>query len=125
MRPLLLATALTLALAAPLAASQDSRLPDIGSSAGELLTPARQAQYGGPADSVVLPGNPVENGIDPERVGRRVLEGILAKDRYILTHPDMRALVQGRFAGIMAGFDAADASPALAGMDYKTPAIGV
>lgn len=47
MRPLLLATALTLALAAPLAASQDSRLPDIGSSAGELLTPARQAQYGG------------------------------------------------------------------------------
>lgn len=47
MRPLLLATALTLVLAAPLAASQDTRLPDIGSSAGELLTPARQAQYGG------------------------------------------------------------------------------
>ena len=47
MRPLLLATALTLVLAAPLAASQDSRGPDIGSSAGELLTPARQAQYGG------------------------------------------------------------------------------
>ena len=47
MRPILLATALTLALAAPLAASQDSRLPDIGSSAGELLTPARQAEYGG------------------------------------------------------------------------------
>lgn len=38
---------MTLALAAPLAASQDSRLPDIGSSAGELLTPARQAEYGG------------------------------------------------------------------------------
>ncbi|TQM18008.1 putative Zn-dependent protease [Pseudoxanthomonas sp. 3HH-4] len=47
MRPILLATALTLALAAPLAASQDTRLPDIGSSAGELLTPARQAEYGG------------------------------------------------------------------------------
>ena len=47
MRPLLLATALTLALAAPLASPQESRLPDIGSSAGELLTPARQAQYGG------------------------------------------------------------------------------
>jgi predicted Zn-dependent protease len=44
---LLLATVLTLALAAPLASSQESRLPDIGSSAGELLTPARQAQYGG------------------------------------------------------------------------------
>lgn len=47
MRPLLLATVLTLVLAAPLASSQESRLPDIGSSAGELLTPARQAQYGG------------------------------------------------------------------------------
>jgi predicted Zn-dependent protease len=47
LRPLLLATVLTLALAAPLASSQESRLPDIGSSAGELLTPARQAQYGG------------------------------------------------------------------------------
>ncbi|MCW4453575.1 M48 family metalloprotease [Flavobacterium sp. MXW15] len=47
MRPLLLATALTLAIAAPLAAAQDTKLPDIGSSAGELLTPARQAEYGG------------------------------------------------------------------------------
>ncbi len=47
MRTLLLTAALTLALAAPLASAQDSKLPDIGSSAGELLTPARQAEYGG------------------------------------------------------------------------------
>ena len=47
MRPSLLALALTLAVAAPLALAQDSKLPDIGSSAGELLTPARQAEYGG------------------------------------------------------------------------------
>ena len=47
MRPLLLSAALTLALAAPLAGAQDAKLPDIGSSAGELLTPARQAEYGG------------------------------------------------------------------------------
>ena len=43
------ALALTLAggLAVPAAAAQDGlRLPDIGSSAGELLTPARQAEYG-------------------------------------------------------------------------------
>jgi len=38
---------LTLALAVPLAGAQESKLPDIGSSAGELLTPARQAEYGG------------------------------------------------------------------------------
>jgi predicted Zn-dependent protease len=42
----LLATALTLLVAAPLAIAQADRLPDIGSSAGELLTPARQQQYG-------------------------------------------------------------------------------
>jgi len=47
LRPLLLSAALTLALAAPWASAQDSKLPDIGSSAGELLTPARQAEYGG------------------------------------------------------------------------------
>ncbi|SBV35142.1 Protease [uncultured Stenotrophomonas sp.] len=47
MRTLLLATAVTLALATPLSFAQESRLPDIGSSAGELLTPARQAEYGG------------------------------------------------------------------------------
>lgn len=46
LRTLLLSAALTLALAAPLASAQDG-LPDIGSSAGELLTPARQAEYGG------------------------------------------------------------------------------
>ncbi|MGE8289906.1 MAG: M48 family metalloprotease, partial [Stenotrophomonas sp.] len=47
MRTLLLATAVTLALATPLSRADDTKLPDIGSSAGELLTPARQAEYGG------------------------------------------------------------------------------
>lgn len=47
MRTLLLATAVALALATPLSWAQESKLPDIGSSAGELLTPARQAEYGG------------------------------------------------------------------------------
>ncbi|PZS70371.1 peptidase [Stenotrophomonas maltophilia] len=51
MRALLLTTAVTLALAMPLAQAQaqaqaQEKLPDIGSSAGELLTPARQAEYG-------------------------------------------------------------------------------
>ncbi|RRN79148.1 M48 family peptidase [Pseudoxanthomonas sp. SGD-10] len=48
-RPLAAALLLTLMLApAGPAPAQDSlRLPDIGSSAGELLTPARQEEYGG------------------------------------------------------------------------------
>ena len=39
--------ALTFSLAAICAPAQDSRLPDIGSSANELLNPTRQAEYGG------------------------------------------------------------------------------
>ncbi len=46
MRRLLLATALTCCLGLPSAQAQSQGLPDIGSSAGELLTPARQAEYG-------------------------------------------------------------------------------
>ena len=48
MRPLLPAL-LTFALAAalaPAASAQDARLPDIGSSAGTVLSPAQQRQYG-------------------------------------------------------------------------------
>lgn len=84
---------------------------------------ARQAQYGGPTVSEVTQNSFVDNGIDPERVGKRVLEAVLANDPYIFTHPDMRGFVQMRFAAIMAGFDAADASPALEGMDYVTPTL--
>lgn len=44
MLPLALALGLTSAIGA--ATAQDSRLPDIGSSAGNLLSPAKQAEYG-------------------------------------------------------------------------------
>ncbi|KQW71049.1 short-chain dehydrogenase [Phenylobacterium sp. Root77] len=85
----------------------------------------RQEKFGGPTEPAATPGGSlVDNGIDPERVGRRVLEAVQNDERYIFTHPDMRGLVQGRFGRIMAGFDAADASPALDGMDYATPALG-
>lgn len=47
LRLLLLTAAVTLGLAMPLASAQDARLPDMGSSAGEVLSPARQAEYGG------------------------------------------------------------------------------
>ena len=85
----------------------------------------RQSQYGGP-----VPNNPVvgqshvDNGIDPEFVGRRVLEAVQNDERYIFTHPDMRGLVEQRFGRIMAGFEAAASSPALADLDYVTPSLG-
>jgi len=46
MRLLPAVAALTLSIAAVCASAQQSRLPDIGSSAGELLGPAQQAEYG-------------------------------------------------------------------------------
>ncbi len=42
----LLTAAITLAVASLATPAQDSRLPDIGSSAGELLTPSQQEEYG-------------------------------------------------------------------------------
>lgn len=42
----LLSAALILASAAPPAPAQETRLPDIGSSAGELLSPTQQEEYG-------------------------------------------------------------------------------
>lgn len=42
----LLSAAITLAIASVCAPAQESRLPDIGSSAGELLSPIKQEQYG-------------------------------------------------------------------------------
>ncbi|MDO9431959.1 MAG: SDR family NAD(P)-dependent oxidoreductase [Phenylobacterium sp.] len=84
----------------------------------------RQSQYGGPVpNNSVVGQSHVDNGIDPEFVGRRVLEAVQNDERYIFTHPDMRGLVEQRFSRIMAGFDAAAASPALADLDYVTPAL--
>jgi len=62
----------------------------------------------------------VQGGIDPARVGRRVLEAVQNNERYIFTHPGMRVAVQDRFSRIMAGFDQADASPALQGLEEPT-----
>ena len=42
----LLSAAVVLALGSVCASAQESRLPDIGSSAGELLTPRKQQEYG-------------------------------------------------------------------------------
>src|SRR5690554_1204262 len=46
MRSFLSAAALTLLFAGSPAGAQDSRLPDIGSSAGTVLSPAQQQEYG-------------------------------------------------------------------------------
>ena len=54
------------------------------------------------------------SGIPVEPVGRRVVEAVKANELYVFTHPGSRAAVADRFGRILAAFDAADASPALA-----------
>jgi NAD(P)-dependent dehydrogenase (short-subunit alcohol dehydrogenase family) len=86
----------------------------------------RQAKYGGPREAAPNGSSAlVQGGIDPARVGERVREAVENNELYIFTHPDMRAHVEHRFGRIMAGFDQATASPALAGMDYATPDINM
>ncbi|MEQ9146506.1 MAG: SDR family NAD(P)-dependent oxidoreductase [Parvibaculaceae bacterium] len=86
---------------------------------------ARQEEYGeaAPVDEGDLSGAAefVLNGLDPDRVGERVLEAIREDELYIFTHPDMRPAVEARFAGIMAGFDKAEQSETLKGTGYSSP----
>lgn len=77
----------------------------------------RPAAYGAqvaPLDESGFYTEAVENGIPAQVLANRVLEAVLADELYIFTHPEFRALVEARFAGILAGFDRAALSPALA-----------
>jgi NAD(P)-dependent dehydrogenase (short-subunit alcohol dehydrogenase family) len=89
---------------------------------------ARQDKYGGQGEVDPLGAGPSEaaqmvlSGIDPDVVGNRVLEAIRDNELYIFTHPQMREFVAMRFAGIMAAFDTAAASPALKAVkDWASP----
>ena len=58
----------------------------------------------------------INDGLDPDIVGERVVEAVLAKELYIFTHPNYRAVVQGRYKAIDEAFERAAASPLLAGV---------
>ncbi|MBR0692562.1 SDR family NAD(P)-dependent oxidoreductase [Bradyrhizobium lablabi] len=56
------------------------------------------------------PANPqmaalVDAGIDPIVVARRVLAAIRENDLYVITHPELRSVIAGRFDQILAAFD--------------------
>ena len=67
------------------------------------------------------PPSRVLSGIAAEVVGRRVVEAVKGDELYVFTHPGAREAVEAPFARILAAFDAADASPALAGL----PSVGL
>jgi NAD(P)-dependent dehydrogenase (short-subunit alcohol dehydrogenase family) len=60
------------------------------------------------------PPSRVLSGIPVEPVGRRVVEAVKANELYVFTHPGSKAAVAARFDRILAAFDVAEASPALA-----------
>jgi NAD(P)-dependent dehydrogenase (short-subunit alcohol dehydrogenase family) len=64
--------------------------------------------------------SPVLTGMPVEPVAERVLEGVLDNDLYIFTHTGLRGAVEARFERILAAFDKAAASPALAGVPEQT-----
>lgn len=89
----------------------------------------RQARYGPGVVGNALGGGSriaeaVAAGVHPDIVGQRVVEAIRADDLYIFTDPRFRDLVRRRFDLINAGFDAADASPALRSVKDWAPIGG-
>ncbi|MBX3488279.1 SDR family NAD(P)-dependent oxidoreductase [Parvibaculum sp.] len=87
---------------------------------------ARQERFGPPPDErdaerAASTRDLVLSGLDPDRVGARVVEAIQAGELYIFTHPDMAPLFAERARNIEAAFAHAAESPALAGSGYKTP----
>jgi NAD(P)-dependent dehydrogenase (short-subunit alcohol dehydrogenase family) len=77
----------------------------------------RQASYGPDERAPPPPDAPpsrVLTGIPVEPVGRRVVEAVKANELYIFTHPGSKAGVAARFDRILAAFDVAESSPALA-----------
>jgi NAD(P)-dependent dehydrogenase (short-subunit alcohol dehydrogenase family) len=79
-----------------------------------------------PADA---PPSPVLSGIDVGPVGERVVEAVKSNELYVFTHPEFKGAVAARFERILAAFDTAAASPALAilpqrelpGLNLATP----
>lgn len=53
----------------------------------------------------------MEHGMPPREVAARVLHGIATGELYIFTHPEMRGMVDDRYARLSAAFDAAATFP--------------
>jgi NAD(P)-dependent dehydrogenase (short-subunit alcohol dehydrogenase family) len=89
----------------------------------------RQDRYGGPssAPQVEQAGGKSQQealmgaAMAAEPVGERVVEAIKAGELYIITHPEMKPVVEARFARILRAFDRAAGSPALAGHKGELP----
>ena len=74
----------------------------------------RQKQYGSsgtnqPTALAAQVAELIRTGLDPSAVAQAAVAAIERDELYVFTHPDMRPLVEGRFAAILAAFDQAGA----------------
>ena len=75
----------------------------------------RGDKYGGAQSDTALPWSPekLASGMPPEIVAQRIVEGLLADELHIFTHPQFRQQVEERLDDILAAFDRVDVSPVL------------
>ncbi len=86
----------------------------------------RQDQYGGaakpnPKDAIA---GSLSDGLDPDIVGRLVLEAIQDNQPYIFTNPALGFMMENRFKNIAAGHAWAEKSKALAGVKQSAKLPG-
>ena len=86
----------------------------------------RQDQYGGaakpnPKDAIA---GSLSDGLDPDIVGRQVLEAIQDNQSYIFTNPALGAQIEARFKRIQAGNAWAEKCKALAGVKQSATLPG-
>jgi len=79
---------------------------------------SRPSDFGSSGEKPVIPGDVadlLEHGLDPDVVGKLVLEGIQEEQFYLFTDPRMVKAVERRFERIQRGFDWSANSSALVG----------
>lgn len=81
----------------------------------------RPDEYGGavapnPKDTTAAM---IAKGLDPDIVGKQVLEAIIDNQNYIFTDPGLRNLIETRTKRILAGYDWADKCKALEGVEQS------
>jgi NAD(P)-dependent dehydrogenase (short-subunit alcohol dehydrogenase family) len=64
----------------------------------------RPDRFGGPVTGGRAP-SAVDRGIPADEIGRKVVEGVLAGEFYIVTHPPVRELAEERYYEISGAFD--------------------
>ena len=83
-----------------------TKIGESGRNRPERYGQARPLDPNSPAAAVVAEiARQIATGLDPAGVAARVVNAIRADELYIFTHPNMREIVDGRFAAIQAAMD--------------------